>query len=60
MARKYFGTDGMRGRVGVEPMTAATVMKLGWAAGKVLAREGNKDVLIGVYSDQCQRLLLLI
>ena len=47
MARKYFGTDGMRGRVGVEPMTAATVMKLGWAAGKVLAREGNKDVLIG-------------
>jgi len=47
MARKYFGTDGMRGRVGVEPMTAATVMKLGWAAGKVLAREGNKEVLIG-------------
>ena len=47
MARKYFGTDGMRGRVGVEPMTAATVMKLGWAAGKVLAREGNRDVLIG-------------
>lgn len=37
----------MRGRVGVEPMTAATVMKLGWAAGKVLAAEGNKDVLIG-------------
>ena len=47
MARKYFGTDGMRGRVGVEPMTAATVMKLGWAAGKVLAKEGNRDVLIG-------------
>lgn len=47
MARKYFGTDGMRGRVGVEPMTAPTVMKLGWAAGKVLAREGNRDVLIG-------------
>ncbi len=47
MARKYFGTDGMRGRVGVEPMTAGTVMKLGWAAGKVLAKEGNRDVLIG-------------
>jgi len=47
MARKFFGTDGMRGRVGVEPMTAATVMKLGWAAGKVLAKEGNRDVLIG-------------
>ena len=40
MARKYFGTDGMRGRVGVEPMTAGTVMKLGWAAGKVLASQG--------------------
>ena len=47
MARKYFGTDGMRGRVGVEPMTAATVMKLGWAAGKVLASQGNREVLIG-------------
>ena len=47
MARKYFGTDGMRGRVGTEPMTAATVMKLGWAAGKVLADHGNRDVIIG-------------
>ncbi|OED34413.1 phosphoglucosamine mutase [Chromatiales bacterium (ex Bugula neritina AB1)] len=47
MARKYFGTDGMRGRVGAEPMTAATVMKLGWAAGKVLAGQGNRDVIIG-------------
>ena len=46
MAKKYFGTDGMRGRVGVEPMTAATVMKLGWAAGRVLAKEGNRDVLL--------------
>ncbi len=47
MARKYFGTDGMRGHVGTEPMTAGTVMKLGWAAGKVLAGQGNRDVLIG-------------
>jgi phosphoglucosamine mutase len=47
MARKYFGTDGMRGRVGVEPMTAGTVMKLGWAAGKVLASHGNREVIIG-------------
>jgi phosphoglucosamine mutase len=47
MARKYFGTDGMRGHVGTEPMTAGTVMKLGWAAGKVLADQGNKDVIIG-------------
>lgn len=47
MSRRYFGTDGVRGRVGTEPMTAASVMKLGWAAGKVLANQGNKEVLIG-------------
>ncbi len=47
MSRKYFGTDGIRGRVGIEPMTAASVLKLGWAAGKVLAGQGNKEVLIG-------------
>ncbi|HBR96552.1 MAG TPA: phosphoglucosamine mutase [Gammaproteobacteria bacterium] len=47
MSRKYFGTDGVRGRVGTEPMTAASVLKLGWAAGKVLANQGNKEVLIG-------------
>ncbi|HRE17611.1 MAG TPA: phosphoglucosamine mutase, partial [Rhodocyclaceae bacterium] len=40
MARKYFGTDGVRGRVGVTPITPEFVMKLGYAAGKVLvARE---------------------
>lgn len=47
MSRKFFGTDGVRGRVGTEPMTAPTVMKLGWAAGKVLASQGNSEVLIG-------------
>ena len=47
MAREFFGTDGIRGRVGVYPMTAEVVMKLGWAAGKVLASKGNKEVLIG-------------
>ncbi|MFK7857247.1 MAG: phosphoglucosamine mutase [Granulosicoccus sp.] len=47
MAREFFGTDGIRGRVGQYPMTAEVVMKLGWAAGKVLASKGNKDVLIG-------------
>lgn len=47
MAREYFGTDGIRGRVGVHPMTAQVVMKLGWAAGKVLASKGNREVLIG-------------
>ncbi|MDO6460811.1 phosphoglucosamine mutase [Granulosicoccaceae sp. 1_MG-2023] len=47
MSRKFFGTDGVRGRVGTEPMTAPSVMKLGWAAGKVLASQGNSEVLIG-------------
>ena len=47
MAREFFGTDGIRGRVGEYPMTAQVVMKLGWAAGKVLASKGNKEVLIG-------------
>ncbi len=47
MARKFFGTDGIRGRVGQEPMTAEFVMKLGWAAGKVLAKQGPGHVVIG-------------
>jgi len=47
MAREYFGTDGIRGRVGDFPMTAETVMKLGWSAGRVLASKGNSKVLIG-------------
>ena len=47
MSRKYFGTDGVRGRVGDEPMTASSVLKLGWAVGKVLASQGNREVLIG-------------
>ena len=47
MAREFFGTDGIRGRVGQYPMTAQTVMKLGWEAGKVLASKGNREVLIG-------------
>lgn len=45
--RKFFGTDGVRGRVGVFPMTADFAMKLGWAAGQVLGAEGVKEVLIG-------------
>ncbi|HPE62382.1 MAG TPA: phosphoglucosamine mutase [Thiolinea sp.] len=47
MARKYFGTDGVRGRVGVYPMTPDFVLKLGWAAGKVLTTNGHPLVLIG-------------
>jgi phosphoglucosamine mutase len=45
--RRYFGTDGIRGRVGQEPVTASFVLKLGWAAGRVLARGGKGKVLIG-------------
>lgn len=45
--RQYFGTDGVRGRVGEFPMTPEFAMKLGWAAGKVLGAEGIKEVLIG-------------
>ncbi|QCT18632.1 phosphoglucosamine mutase [Jejubacter calystegiae] len=45
--RKYFGTDGVRGRVGDSPITPDFVLKLGWAAGKVLARNGSRQVIIG-------------
>ncbi|MCC5853825.1 MAG: phosphoglucosamine mutase [Alkalimonas sp.] len=47
MKRQYFGTDGVRGKVGTFPMTADFAMKLGWAAGKVLGAAGTKEVLIG-------------
>jgi phosphoglucosamine mutase len=47
--RRYFGTDGIRGKVGDEPITPETVLKLGWAAGCVLGK-GTTDhakILIG-------------
>ena len=51
MGRKYFGTDGIRGHVGQSPITPDFVMRLGYAAGKVLAHEaaagGRPTVLIG-------------
>ncbi|SFM18169.1 phosphoglucosamine mutase [Rugamonas rubra] len=51
MARKYFGTDGVRGLVGVAPITPDFVMRLGYAAGKVLAKvragAARPTVLIG-------------
>lgn len=47
MAKKYFGTDGIRGKVGEGLMTADQVLKLGWAVGKVLAGQGEKLVVIG-------------
>ncbi|MCH7672589.1 MAG: phosphoglucosamine mutase [Proteobacteria bacterium] len=47
--KKYFGTDGIRGTVGTAPITPDFMLKLGWAAGKVFAREGNgrNKILIG-------------
>jgi len=47
MSRKYFGTDGIRGEIGKAPMTPDFVLKLGWAAGKVLAAHGTPLVVIG-------------
>lgn len=48
MTRKYFGTDGVRGRVGEPPMTPEFALKLGWAAGRVLAPDGGRaKVVIG-------------
>jgi len=50
MSRRYFGTDGIRGRVGDAPITPDFVLKLGQAAGRVLARgtDGQRrTVLIG-------------
>jgi phosphoglucosamine mutase len=45
--RKYFGTDGIRGLVGEHPITPEFVLKLGWAAGRVLSKVGTKKVMIG-------------
>lgn len=47
MSRKYFGTDGIRGTVGEAPITPDFVLKLGWAAGRVLAARGGSKILIG-------------
>ena len=47
MERKYFGTDGVRGAVGEFPITPEFVLRLGFAAGKVLAKKSSRRVLIG-------------
>lgn len=47
MEKKYFGTDGIRGEIGTYPMTPDFALKLGWAAGKVLATKKNPLVVIG-------------
>lgn len=45
--KKYFGTDGIRGRVGDHPITADFMLKLGWAAGRVFSQGGKGSILIG-------------
>jgi phosphoglucosamine mutase len=47
MEKKYFGTDGIRGRVGESPIHPEFVLKLGWAAGKVFAKSGRSKLMIG-------------
>lgn len=47
-AKRYFGTDGIRGKVGEKPINAEFVLKLGWAVGRVLANGGDgSKVVIG-------------
>lgn len=45
--RKYFGTDGIRGKVGQSNVNPEFVLKLGWAIGKVLANGQRKKVVVG-------------
>jgi phosphoglucosamine mutase len=45
--KRWFGTDGIRGRVGEGPISADFVLKLGWAVGRVLPRDGRAGVVIG-------------
>jgi phosphoglucosamine mutase len=43
----HFGTDGIRGKFGVDPITPEFALKLGYAAGKVLAAQGRAEVMVG-------------
>lgn len=45
--RRYFGTDGIRGHVGDGAITPDFILKLGWAVGRVLAKEKHSKVVIG-------------
>jgi len=47
MGRKYFGTDGIRGRVGEFPITPDFMLKLGWAAGMAFRKQGKCRILVG-------------
>ncbi|WMY97655.1 MAG: phosphoglucosamine mutase [Arsenophonus sp.] len=46
-SKKYFGTDGIRGKVGKHPITPEFFLKLGWAVGKVLKKYGTNKIVIG-------------
>ena len=48
-SKRYFGTDGIRGAVGTNPITPDFMLKLGWAAGKVFkdGGSGSAKILIG-------------
>ncbi len=47
MGKKYFGTDGIRGRVGEGVITPEFVLKLGWAVGRVMGRKSGSKILLG-------------
>ncbi|MEE4638631.1 MAG: phosphoglucosamine mutase [Wenzhouxiangella sp.] len=48
---KHFGTDGIRGRVGEPPITAEFILKLGWAAGSVLAARNQERCAVVIGKD---------
>jgi phosphoglucosamine mutase len=51
VSRKYFGTDGIRGRVGDAPVTPDFMLKLGWATGKVFASEDDTQPTVVIGKD---------
>jgi len=46
MARKYFGTDGIRGTANIDPMTAETALKVGMAAGRIFTRGAHRHTVV--------------
>src|SRR5688500_3651176 len=50
-ARKYFGTDGIRGRVGQGPISADFMLRLGAAAGRVLVGDGREHATVVIGKD---------
>jgi phosphoglucosamine mutase len=47
LEKQYFGTDGIRGAVGQGAITPEFMLRLGWAAGRVFAKNGHGEILIG-------------